>query len=134
MKERKLREQQKIDRIVTLEREKQRSLAQMMHNQKKAQIEMKLMTMEEKRKAFHQANHYSNKVVKDLLSEKAPKLEPYKFAKNIEDDLHMNEFLHKKRVGDQYLRDSYHDVRKSSAKPSASHNSSDLQRSLQEHL
>ena len=128
MKERKMREQSKMERHILIEKEKQRSLAEMMHQHKKVQIEKKLMAMEEKRKAFNQANHYANRVVKDLLVEqKGPRIAPYQMMKQVEDDIHLTEFLKKKRVGDQYLKESYHDVRRSSAHKSLSHGSSDHQ-------
>lgn len=111
-----MKEQQRREQQLKQERDKQRSVALMMRNQKQIEIENRLRTMEEKRRALQQVNSYTNKVVHDLLEEKKePRLDAYSMMKHAEENIQMTDFLEKKRKGDKYLKDSYQDARKHSA-------------------
>lgn len=121
-----MRDQQRREYQLQIEKDKQRSIALMMRNQKQAEIENRLRAMEAKRKALQQVNSYTNKVVHDLLEDKKGlHVNAYALIKHAEDDMHMAEFLEKKQVGDKYLKESYHDVRNRSAtRHSGSHHES----------
>ena len=64
--------------------------------------------MEERRRVWNQVNSYTDKVVKDLLLEqKKGKNEEYRALKLYHDNMKQKEFLEKKRVGDQYMKESF---------------------------
>ena len=65
--------------------------------------------MEERRRAWNQVNHYTDKVVKDLLLEqKRPKVEEYLYLKKYHEHMVKGEQKEKKRIGDSYMKDSFH--------------------------
>jgi hypothetical protein len=117
-RERKEREAVRMQKLMLVERERQKSIQEMIRRERQEDIETRMKAMQERRKVVSSVNNYTNKVVRDILKEMerpVVKEEEFQAQKEFIDRLHKQELQEKRKLGNLYMQESLYRARGPSA-------------------